>query len=145
MTKLTTLFLSALCMATIMSRPALAATKCVNLSPSMTYLNGSTSHNGPQWFATFSGNFTIAGIGVCSTTRGYAIGEKTDVLKAGYASSSCWCKMLMPAVSSWFFINDFQVPAQCRERCTNECMGAITGSSASNIAFRSAMFSNLTD
>ena len=121
--------------------PAYAVTKCVKLTPSTTCTT--SSGNGSNWSAT-CGGIAIQGVAFCGSQNGGSMGTKSENVTTSPTSDDnkyCWCKMVSPAVSSWVFGTPLTSAGTCADKCANSCMGI-----AQNFpAFRSALFSGLSD
>ena len=127
--------------------PASAVTKCVKLSSSTTcsYVNPGTYVVDWTSNCTSSGtSVAISGISQCSSTSGSSIGQKATSLKisGGTDDKDCWCKMVSPAVSSWVFCSPHRSASSCANSCADACA---SGAQAYDAAFRSALFSGLSD
>ena len=119
--------------------PAYAVTKCVKLTPSTTCTTPSGS--GSNWSAT-CGGIEIQGVAFCGSTNGGSIGTKSETVESAYDYNTyCWCKMVSPAVSSWVFSYSSPHAYQCVDYCASDCVNR----ALSNFAFRSALFSGLSD
>ena len=126
--------------------PAYAVTKCVKLTSSTT-----CSYVGPESYVvdwtsncTSSGtSVAISGTSQCSSTSGSSVGQKATALEisGGTDDKYCWCKMVSPAVSSWVFIYSYTSADECAYDCAYNCANRTQYSSA----FRSALFSGLSD
>ncbi len=125
---------------------AAAATKCVALNSSTTCTSG-PSTGSLDWAATCTtdGNsVAISGIAGCSSQNGSATGTKSDTISTSSTTEDnmyCWCKMTSPAVSSWVLASDGGSVADCAYNCANYCAPQVHF----NAAFRSALFSGLSD
>ncbi len=127
--------------------PASAVTKCVKLSSSTTcsYVNPGTYVVDWTSNCTSSGtSVAISGISQCSSTSGSSVGQKATALKisGGTDDKECWCKMVSPAVSSWVFRSPHRSASSCANSCADACA---SGAQAYDAAFRSALFSGLSD
>ena len=127
--------------------PASAVTKCVKLSSSTTcsYVNPGTYVVDWTSNCTSSGtSVAISGISQCSSTSGSSVGQKATSLKisGGTDDKDCWCKMVSPAVSSWVFCSPHRSASSCANSCADACA---SGAQAYDAAFRSALFSGLSD
>ena len=129
-----------ICSATI--PPAYAVTKCVKLTSSTTCTSSSGALGQSNWSAT-CGGIEIQGVAFCGSQDGGSEGKTSETVTTSPASEynkNCWCKMVSPAVSSWVFSYSFSSAGDC-SRCAVSC-GANARSYA---AFRSALFSGLSD
>ena len=121
--------------------PAYAVTKCVKLTPSTTC--PTSSGNGSNWSAT-CGGIEIQGVAFCGSRKDGSIGATSETVTTSPNSDNnknCWCKMVSPAVSSWVFYGSFSSAGDCAVRCAGLC-GSIA---RNNSAFRSGLFSGLSD
>ena len=127
-----------ICAATI--PPAYAVTKCVKLTSSTTCTSPSGSYGQSNWSAT-CGDIEIQGVAFCGAQNAGSIGTKSESVEGAYDYNTyCWCKMVSPAVSSWVFSYSSPYAYQCADSCAYDCVRAL-----SNFAFRSALFSGLSD
>lgn len=127
--------------------PAYAVTKCVKLSSSTTcsYVDPGTYVVDWTSNCTSSGtSVAISGISQCSSTSGSSVGQKATALEisGGTDDKYCWCKMVSPAVSSWVFVYGYGSASGCADGCALDCAYYVAGT---NAAFRSALFSGLSD
>ena len=121
--------------------PVYAVTKCVKLSPSTTCTTTSGFVNGQSNWSATCGGIEIQGVAFCGAQDGGSIGTKSETVEGAYDNNTyCWCKMVSPAVSSWVFSYSSPYAYQCADFCVYDCMRAL-----SNYAFRSALFSGLSD
>lgn len=123
--------------------PANAVTKCVKLTPSTTCSSSSGAPGQSNWSAT-CGGIEIQGVAFCGSQNGGSIGTKSEKVTTSAASDDnkyCWCKMVSPAVSSWVFNNMSGSALNCRSLCPRDC----ASNAQMNSAFRSALFSGLSD
>ena len=123
--------------------PAFAVTKCVKLSSSTTCYNNSGERGQSNWSAT-CGGISIQGIGFCGSQYGGSIGKTTDTVETSRFNDDnkyCWCRMISPAVSRWVFIMGYQSAGDCANSCASVCAPNVLNFAA----FRSALFSNLSD
>ncbi len=132
-----------ICSATI--PPAYAVTKCVKLTSSTTCTSSSGALGQSNWSAT-CGGIEIQGVAFCGSQDGGSEGKTSETVTTSPASAdnkNCWCKMVSPAVSSWVFYESSGVSAgSCATTCAYSCA---TGAGQTNSAFRSALFSGLSD
>ena len=122
--------------------PAYAVTKCVKLTPSTTCTT--SSGNGSNWSAT-CGGIEIQGVAFCGSRKGGSMGTKSETVTTSSTSDNnkyCWCKMVSPAVSSWVFSFSYTDAGSCATTCAYGCA---LGAGQTNSAFRSALFSGLSD
>ena len=123
--------------------PAFAVTKCVKLSSSTTCSNHSSESGQSNWSAT-CGGISIQGIGFCGSQYGGSVGATTDAVttsSSNDANKYCWCRMISPAVSQWVFLIEYSSAGNCANRCASVCAPDVL----SFVAFKSALFSNLSD
>ena len=126
-----------ICVASI--PPAYAVTKCVKLTPSTTCT--SPSGNGSNWSVT-CGGIEIQGVAFCGSQDGGTMGAISEnVTTSTDDNKCCWCKMVSPAVSSWVFNVSAESAGACAYLCAYNCAGRARG----NSAWRSALFSGLSD
>ena len=132
----------------ILAPPALAVTKCVALNSNSTCTSNYNSYyNKTDWAATCTTNGVstpISGIGICSSTKGasqYATATELDTSPTADENLNCWCKMTSPAVSRWVFHTSNSSGGFCARLCAYYCAYSVQGTAA----FRSALFSNLSD
>ncbi len=121
--------------------PVYAVTKCVKLTSSTTCTNASGS--GSNWSAT-CGGIAIQGVAFCGYQDGGSEGKTSENVTASSTSNNnkyCWCKMVSPAVSSWVFLISVASAGACAISCAGSCANAAQGSSA----FRTTLFSGLSD
>ncbi len=121
--------------------PAYAVTKCVKLTSSTKCTNASGS--GSNWSAT-CGGIEIQGVAFCGSQNGGSAGTKSETVTTSLTSDDnkhCWCKMVSPAVSSWVFGYSGAAAGFCANRCASDCADRARNPSA----FRSALFSGLSD
>ncbi len=122
--------------------PTYAVTKCVKLTPSTTCSSFSGAPGQSNWSAT-CGGIEIQGVAFCGSQNGGSAGTKSENVTTSATDDNkyCWCKMVSPAVSSWVFNNMSGDALNCRSLCAHDC--AINA--RMNSAFRSALFSGLSD
>ena len=131
----------------IMTPPALAVTKCVALNSNTTCTYKNPGDNVAGWTSTCTTNGVntpISGIGICSSTTGESYGEtatELDISSTADNNTYCWCKMTSPAVSRWVSPNSYTPADVCAMQCASTCASAVRNSAA----FRSALFSSLSD
>ena len=126
---------------------ASAATKCVALNSNSILMCQAVDPGfyAVDWTATCitsSTSVPISGIAICAGTSGSEIGATTDSLTIAndeVSNTYCWCKMTSPAVSGWV------LGITSNEACMFDCAHQCSTSARSNSAFRSALFSNLSD
>ena len=121
--------------------PAAAVTKCVKLTSSTTCINPSAELRQSNWSAT-CGGIEIQGVALCGSQNGGSPGKTSETVKISSISDNnthCWCKMVSPAVSSWVYRN--MSSNNCAYGCASSCAGYVQGLSA----FRSGLFSGLSD
>ena len=121
--------------------PTYAVTKCVKLTPSTTCTT--FSGNGSNW-STTCGGIAIQGVTLCGSQDGGSPGKTSETVTTSSTSDNnkyCWCKMVSPAVSSWVFLISNTSAGDCAYACATNC--AISAQHSS--AFRSALFSGLSD
>ena len=131
-----------ICVASI--PPAYAVTKCVRLSSSTTCVRPYGSTGQSNWSAT-CGGIEIQGVAFCGSQDGGSMGTTSETVTTSPASAdnkNCWCKMVSPAVSSWVFSYSGSYAGSCATTCAYSCA---TGAGQTNSAFRSALFSGLSD
>ena len=125
--------------------PAYAVTKCVRLSSSTTCVRPYGSTGQSNWSALCSGeDIEIQGVAFCGSQEGGSMGTTSETVTISSTSDNnkhCWCKMVSPAVSSWVFSYSFTSAGLCASNCARSC-GANARSYA---AFRSGLFSGLSD
>ena len=128
--------------------PAYAVTKCVKLTSSTTCTRSSGAIGQSNWSAT-CGGIEIQGVAFCGSQNGGSVGTKSETVTTSSTSDDnkyCWCKMVSPAVSSWVFLNLSNASAvRCAYYCASSCANYSTYYAQSGSAFRSAMFSGLSD
>ena len=132
-----------ICVASIPS--AYAVTKCVKLTSSTTCTT--FSGNGSNWSAT-CGGIEIQGVAFCGSRKGGSMGATTESVTTSSTSDNnkyCWCKMVSPAVSSWVFLYSRPSVGSCAYYCANSCANYSAYYAQSGSAFRSALFSGLSD
>ena len=132
-----------ICVASIPS--AYAVTKCVKLTSSTTCTT--FSGNGSNWSAT-CGGIEIQGVAFCGSRKGGSMGATTESVTISSTSDNnkyCWCKMVSPAVSSWVFLYSRPSVGSCAYYCANSCANYSAYYAQSGSAFRSALFSGLSD
>ena len=125
--------------------PAYAVTKCVKLTPSTTCTSSSGAFGQSNWSAT-CGGVSVSGVAFCGSQDGGASGTKSETVTTSSASDNntnkyCWCKMVSPAVSSWVFYGGRMDAGNCARNCAYNCASSARG----NSAWRSALFSGLSD
>ena len=123
--------------------PAYAVTKCVKLTSSTTCTSFSGAGNQSNWSAT-CGGIEIQGVALCGYRNGGSIGTKSENVTTSSTSDdnkNCWCKMVSPAVSSWVFSYSGSAAGYCATNCASNCAFY----AQINSAFRSALFSGLSD
>lgn len=131
----------------IIIQPAHAVTKCVALNSNTTCTYKKPGDNVAGWTSTCTTNGVntpISGIGICSSTTGESYGEtatELDISSTADNNTYCWCKMTSPAVSRWVSPNSYTPADVCAMQCASTCASAVRNSAA----FRSALFSNLSD
>ena len=124
--------------------PAYAVTKCVKLTPSTTCKSYYGVIGRSNWSAT-CGDIKIQGVAFCGSRNGGSIGTKSETVTTSSTSDNnkyCWCKMVSPAVSSWVFSFSYTDAGSCATTCAYGCA---LGAGQTNSAFRSALFSGLSD
>ena len=123
--------------------PVYAVTKCVKLSSSTTCTSSSGATAQSNWSAT-CGGIEIQGVALCGSQNGGSVGAKLETVKTSSTSDNnrnCWCKMVSPAVSSWVFTYSYASVGHCAPVCAYSCANHARLTSA----FRSALFSGLSD
>ena len=123
--------------------PTYAVTKCVKLTSSTTCTSYSGGYNQSNWSAT-CGGIEIQGVALCGSRNGGSIGTKSENVTTSSTSDdnkNCWCKMVSPAVSSWVFNRSVSAAGYCATNCASNCAFY----AQINSAFRSALFSGLSD
>ena len=123
--------------------PAYAVTKCVKLTSSTTCTSSYGAVGRSNWSAT-CGGIEIQGVEFCGSRNGGSIGTKSETVTTSLTSDNnkyCWCKMVSPAVSSWVFSFSYTDAGSCTSNCAYNCAGRAQSQSA----FRSALFSGLSD
>ena len=123
--------------------PAAAVTKCVKLTSSTTCTSYSGATGQSNWSAT-CGGIEIQGVALCGSQNGGSSGTKSENVTTSSTSDdnkNCWCKMVSPAVSSWVYGATPPDAGTCADKCANSCMGIAQHFPA----FRSALFSGLSD
>ncbi len=124
--------------------PVYAVTKCVKLTSSTTCKRYSGATGQSNWSAT-CGGIEIQGVAFCGSQDGGSEGKTSETVTTSPASEdnkNCWCKMVSPAVSSWVFSYSGSYAGSCATTCAYSCA---TGAGQTNSAFRSALFSGLSD
>ena len=130
-----------ICVASI--PPAYAVTKCVRLSSSTTCVRPYGSTGQSNWSAT-CGGIEIQGVAFCGSQDGGSMGTTSETVTTSPASAdnkNCWCKMVSPAVSSWVFNTSTESAGACAYLCAYNCAGRAQSQSA----FRTPLFSGLSD
>ena len=130
-----------ICAATI--PPAYAVTKCVKLTSSTTCTSHSGAYDQSNWSIT-CGGIEIQGVAFCGSQNGGSIGATTESVTISSTiddNKYCWCKMVSPAVSSWVFVISSTSAGRCASYCAYNCASNARYPSA----FRSALFSGLSD
>ena len=130
-----------ICAATI--PPAYAVTKCVKLTSSTKCTSYSISYGQANWSAT-CGGIAIQGVAFCGSQDGGSVGaisENVTISANSDDNKHCWCKMVSPAVSSWVFSYSPAAAGSCAYNCASTCASNARNSSA----WRSALFSGLSD
>ena len=132
----------------IQSQSALAVTKCVALNSSTTCTSNDSSYlDHTDWAAmcTTNGVSTpISGVAICSSTSSSSSGQIATELNTTYrpdGNAYCWCKMTSPAVSRWVSDVRFSPASDCPSECAYHCAFDVK----SDVDFRTAMFSSLSD
>ena len=123
--------------------PTYAVTKCVKLTSSTTCTSYSGGYNQSNWSAT-CGGIEIQGVALCGSQDGGSTGTKSENVTTSSTSDdnkNCWCKMVSPAVSSWVFNRSGSAAGYCATNCASNCAFY----AQINSAFRSALFSGLSD
>ncbi len=130
-----------ICMATI--PPVSAVTKCVKLSSSTTCSNYSGATSQSNWSVT-CGGVSVQGVAFCGSQSGGSQGATSTTVTISSTVDNnkyCWCRMISPAVSQWVFYSEYESHRVCASDCAQYC--AYYGLTFA--AFRSALFSNLSD
>ena len=123
--------------------PAYAVIKCVKLRPSTTCTSFSGGYYRSNWSAT-CGGIEIQGVVFCSSRNAGSVGTTTEEIVAASGDTEnryCWCKMVSPAVSSWVYGGSFEKGTTCTTQCAYHC----AENSKDSSAFRSGLFSGLSD
>lgn len=124
--------------------PAYAVTKCVKLTSSTTCTSSSGAFGQSNWSAT-CGGIEIQGVAFCGSQYGDSMdGTKSETVTTSLTSDDnryCWCKMVSPAVSSWVSYGARMDAGDCADDCAYNCASSVRG----NSAWRSALFSGLSD
>ena len=123
--------------------PAYAVTKCVKLTSSTKCTSSSGADGQSNWSAT-CGGIAIQGVAFCGSQDGGSMGTKSENVTTSSTSDDnkyCWCKMVSPAVSSWVFNYSDSSAGYCVNGCARNCAHYARYSTA----FRSALFSGLSD
>ena len=123
--------------------PAYAVTKCVKLNSSTTCSGYSGLTGQSNWSAT-CGGVSIQGVAFCGSQNGGSTGERFGSVRVSSTLDNnrhCWCKMVSPAVSSWVFLYTRTSAGDCALNCAGSCASYALYDSA----FRSALFSGLSD
>lgn len=129
----------------LLAGPAAAVTKCVALDSTATCTKNRLYMSRADWSATcITGGIStqIWGISFCSNKSGdsqYATSSTLSASDTANENVYCWCKMVSPAVSSWVF--DRNMGDVCNDACLSECVE----NTVRLPAFRSALFSGLSD
>ena len=127
--------------------PVYAVTKCVKLTSSTTCTSYSGAVGQSNWSARCGGT-EIQGVAFCGSKDGGSIGTKSETVTTSSTSDNnkyCWCKMVSPAVSSWVFLYSRPSVGSCAYYCANSCANYSAYYAQSGSAFRSALFSGLSD
>lgn len=134
------------------------AVKCVKLNSATTYTSSYNSYkNQTDWYATGNG-VEIHGVAVCAADPGGSVGRQLSALqiKTNAAENKyCWCRMIEPAVSSyWVFPElctdttcDIPTATNCLQNCGLYCArsGYKTSQGGSNpLSFRKGLFGSLS-
>ena len=133
----------------ILTAPAFAVQKCVALDASTTTCTSTQAYGNADWSTTCTTNGTsvpIKGIAMCSNQAADAQYGTSDAIKTVSGTTdttnvNCWCKMVEPAVSSWVFLYANASAGGCAISCSASC--AVRA--RSNSAFRSALFSAISN
>ena len=123
--------------------PAYAVTKCVKLTSSTTCTSPSGEAGQSNWSVN-CGGIAVQGVAFCGSQKGGSAGETSETVTISSNSDDnkhCWCKMVSPAVSSWVSYFSFSSAGDCARICAGRCEYGAQYSSA----FRSALFSGLSD
>ena len=123
--------------------PAYAVTKCVKLTSSTTCTSSSGEFGQSNWSAT-CGGVSVSGVAFCGSQNGNSMGTKSEKVTTSSTSDdnkNCWCKMVSPAVSSWVFNISTESAGACAYLCAYNCAGRAQSQSA----FRTPLFSGLSD
>ena len=130
-----------ICSATI--PPATAVTKCVNLSADTKCTTSSIVSYDADWTATCNG-VQIQGVVYPGVVKSGAIaGSVADSTGPASESSAatCYCKIISPVVSRWVIGH----PNASSDACAGWCGRIIVDTEGNGNAFRTAIFSNLSD
>ncbi|MBR2393073.1 MAG: hypothetical protein IKB05_01110 [Alphaproteobacteria bacterium] len=123
----------------ILAAPATAVQRCVALSENNNdfYID---DYEYSEWTLK-SSNITIKGIGLCTGTSG-AVKETSDTLLNYGGGYYCWCRMISPAVSSWFSSNfEDNDDYICATNCSLACAELVRD----DAEFRSALFTTVSN
>ena len=123
--------------------PAYAVTKCVKLTPSTTCTSSSGAYGQSNWSAT-CGGVSVSGVAFCGSQKENSDNATTDAVTTSTTRDDnrhCWCKMVSPAVTSWVSYGPRESAGSCAYDCAYNCASSARG----NSAWRSALFSGLSD
>ena len=133
--------------------PADGVQKCVALNSSTTTCTTTPSNYNTmaEWAATCTTGGTsvpVSGVWACSSEGDGSLvagdiysGTLLKSIAAEVSQAYCYCRLISPAVSSWVYVTRYTSRMSCQQGCPTACAGNIISSSA----FRTSVFSNLSD
>lgn len=97
---------------------ATAVTKCLNTSlfDGCSFPNGS----GSDFNVQCNGGMSVNGVGFCGLGNG-DISSGVIVSSNADSNTTCWCRMVKPAVSQWVRAVGFGSETLCLNGCANKC------------------------
>ncbi len=122
-------FIIAVCTA-IAAVPAHAdIRRCTAMSTNVSSCSVTPGHN-VDWLLN-CGSFRYAGVGICSSKSGTQGDSFSGDLPRSNAENTkyCWCKMLYPGQSLWFFVNMSSSYQDCVYGCGMWCENILRSSS----------------
>ena len=123
--------------------PAYAVTKCVNLSADTKCTTSSDVSYDADWTATCNGvqiqGVVYPGVVKSGATAG-SVADNTGPASESSAAT-CYCKIISPVVSRWVIGH----PNTNSDECAGWCGRIIMDTGGNGNAFRTAIFSNLSD
>ena len=140
-------FIMAGILATSITQPATAVTKCVAFNSDTTCEYEAPSYNAADWTSTCTTNgisTPIKGIAICAANKANSADFTATELEISSTiddNKQCWCRMISPAVSRWVHIGAYGSSGTCATGCTNGC----AHSPRNDSFFIMALFSSLSD